>query len=65
MTRDLSAVNVRDFLDAAAREVPDDVFLLHGDDRITYRDFNERVDCAVGALHNPCALQGDHVAFPV
>ena len=65
MTRDLSAVNVRDFLEAAAREVPDDVFLLHGDDRITYRDFNERVDCAARAWHNLGARKGDRVAFMV
>src|SRR5947209_5057093 len=61
--RDLSALNVRDFLEEAAREVPDAPFLIHGQNRVTYRDFNREVDRAAAAWHRLGVRKGDRVAF--
>src|SRR5947207_9749450 len=71
--RDLNALNVRDFLEDAARAVPDETFLiptaggskglLHGQESISYREFNRRVDVAACAWHELGVRKGDRVAF--
>ena len=61
--RDLNALNVRDFLEDAARAVPDETFLIHGQERISYREFNRRVDVAARAWHELGVRKGDRVAF--
>src|SRR5207248_9609440 len=61
--RDLDTLNVRDFLEEAARAVPDETFLIHGPERITYREFHRRVDVAACAWHELGIRKGDRVAF--
>jgi carnitine-CoA ligase len=71
--RDLDALNVRDCLEEAARAVPDETFLipaaggskglLHGQETISYREFNRRVDVAACAWHELGVRKGDRVAF--
>ena len=61
--RDLNALNVRDFLEDAARAVPDETFLVHGQEAISYREFNRRVDVAACAWHELGVRKGDRVAF--
>jgi crotonobetaine/carnitine-CoA ligase len=61
--RDLHTVNVRDFLEEAAHQVPDETFLRYGADEISYREFNRRVDEAASAWHHLGVRKGDRVAF--
>src|SRR5918912_2395831 len=61
--RDLTALNVRDFLEDAARAVPDETFLIYGQETISYREFNRRVDVAACAWHELGVRKGDRVAF--
>src|SRR5919198_3698571 len=61
--RDLNALNVRDFLEDAARAVPDETILIHGQETISYREFNRRVDVAACAWHELGVRKGDRVAF--
>ena len=61
--RDLNALNVRDFLEQAARAVPDETFLIHGQETISYREFDRRVDVAACAWHELGIRKGDRVAF--
>ncbi len=61
--RDLDAINIRDFLEDAARDVPDDTFLVYGEESITYAEFNRRVDLAAAAWHKLGVRKGDRVAF--
>src|SRR5207237_422029 len=61
--RDLDALNVRDFLEEAARAVPDETFLIHGQETISYREFNRRVDVAACAWGELGVRKGDRVAF--
>ena len=61
--RDLSALNARDFLEEAARAVPHDTFLIHGQDSVSYGEFNRRVDRAAFAWHELGVREGDRVAF--
>ena len=61
--RDLSALNVRYFLEDAARAVPDETFLIYGQETISYREFNRRVDLAACAWHELGVRKGDRVAF--
>jgi crotonobetaine/carnitine-CoA ligase len=63
--RDLNTLNVRDFLEEAARAVPDETFLIHGQQRISYGEFNRRVDLAAAAWHQLGVRTGDRVAFMV
>jgi len=62
---DLDRLNVRDFLDAAIREVPDEPFLIWEDAPISYAAFGERVDRAANAWHRLGIRKGDRVAFMV
>jgi len=61
--RDLEAVNVRDFLDEAARAVADETFLVHDGKEVSYREFNHRVDAAASVWHDMGVRKGDRVAF--
>jgi len=61
--RDLSALNVRDFLDEAVREAGDEIFLVHGPNTVTYREFNRQVDAAASAWHRLGVRRGDRVSF--
>src|SRR5918912_1272637 len=61
--RDLTALNLRDFLEDVARAVPDETFLIHGQETISYREFNRRVDVAACAWHELGVRKGDRVAF--
>jgi len=63
--RDLNTLNVRDFLEDAARAVPDETFLIHGQERISYSGFNRQVDLAVSAWYELGVEKGDRVAFMV
>lgn len=61
--RDLEALNVRDFLEEAAAAVPNETFLVHGDERTSYAEFNRRVDASAVAWFNLGIRKGDRVAF--
>lgn len=61
--RDLDTLNVRDFLEDAARTVPDAPFLVHAGRSISYADFNNGVDRAASAWHGLGVRAGDRVAF--
>jgi crotonobetaine/carnitine-CoA ligase len=61
--RDLDALNVGDFLEEAAREVPDAPFLIHEDETVSYREFNRRVDLAASSWSELGVRKGDRVAF--
>ncbi|HEX8918486.1 MAG TPA: AMP-binding protein [Chloroflexota bacterium] len=61
--RDLERLNLRDFLEEAARAVPDQPFIIHGEKQISYREFNRRVDHAAAAWHELGVRKGDRVAF--
>jgi carnitine-CoA ligase len=58
-------LNVRDFLREAVREVPDKTLLIHGQERISYREFNRQVDLAASDWHELGVGKGDRVAFMV
>ena len=60
---ELQWLNVRSFLEAAVEEAPDDTFLVHGAERVTYQDFNRRVDAAAAAWYRLGVRKGDRVAF--
>jgi crotonobetaine/carnitine-CoA ligase len=61
--RDLTRLNVRDFLEEAARAAPHATFLVYGDKEVSYHDFNRQVDQAAAAWHSLGVRQGDRVAF--
>jgi carnitine-CoA ligase len=61
--RDLHALNVRDSLEEAAREAPDRPFLIHGEENVSYGEFNRRVDEAAAAWYELGVRTGDRVAF--
>ena len=61
--RDLDTLNVRDFLEEAAQAVPDETFLVHGQESISYRTFDRQVDVAAFAWHELGVRKGDRVAF--
>jgi len=61
--RDLGALNVREMLEQAARTVPDETFLIHGRESVSYREFNRLVDLAACAWHELGVRKGDRVAF--
>ena len=63
--RDLGRLNVRDFLEAAIADVPDQPFLIWEDEPITYRAFGERVDRAAAAWAGLGVEKGDRVVFMV
>jgi carnitine-CoA ligase len=63
LRRDLAGLSVRDFLEAAAREVPDEPLLIHGQERVTYRELDRAVDRAAAAWHSLGVRKGDRVAF--
>jgi crotonobetaine/carnitine-CoA ligase len=60
--RDLSRLNVRDLLAQAAADAGDDIFLIHGDEQLSYRDFKRRVDRAASAWQVLGVRKGDRVA---
>jgi crotonobetaine/carnitine-CoA ligase len=64
-TMDLDRRNVRDFLEAAVRDVPDQPFLIWQDAPISYATFGERVDRAANAWHRLGIRHGDRVVFMV
>lgn len=63
--RDLRTLNVRDFLDDAARQAPDQPFLIYGPTCVSYREFNHQVDEAAWAWRQLGVRKGDRVAFMV
>lgn len=65
LRRDLTRLNVRDFLETAAREMPDEPLLIHSQDRLTYRELDRAVDRAAAAWHSLGVRKGDRVAFMV
>jgi non-ribosomal peptide synthetase component E (peptide arylation enzyme) len=46
---DLQGLNVRDFLEDAVRRVPDQPFVVTHDERLTYAEFDARVDRTAAA----------------
>jgi crotonobetaine/carnitine-CoA ligase len=63
--RDLDALNVGDFLEEAARAVPDAPFLIHKGGIVSYSELNRRVDDAARAWQGLGVRQGDRVVFMV
>jgi crotonobetaine/carnitine-CoA ligase len=63
--RDLDTLNVGDFLEEAARAVPDAPFLVHEGETVSYRELNRRTDVAAHAWHERGVRKGDRVAFMV
>jgi crotonobetaine/carnitine-CoA ligase len=61
--RDLRLLNVRDFLEEAARDAANETFLLSGEERVTYEEFNRQTDAAASAWHRVGVRKGDRVAF--
>ncbi len=61
--RDLQTLNVRDLWEEAARAVPENTFLIHGDEQVSYREFNRRIDQAASAWFRLGVRKGDRVAF--
>jgi crotonobetaine/carnitine-CoA ligase len=62
---DLTRLNVRDFFDAAARDVPDQPFLIWQDEPISYAAFGERAERAANAWTRLGIEKGDRVVFMV
>jgi crotonobetaine/carnitine-CoA ligase len=62
-SRDLSALNFRDLLQRAAADAGEDVFLIHGEERISFAEFNWRVDQAAAVWYALGVHKGDRVAF--
>jgi crotonobetaine/carnitine-CoA ligase len=64
---DRDDLNVRDFFERAAREAPDDPFLIFtGDDtQYSYREACEMIGRASAAWHSLGVLKGDRVSFMV
>jgi crotonobetaine/carnitine-CoA ligase len=62
---DLTQLNVRDFLDAAVRDVPDQPFLIWQDEPISYAAFGERTERAANAWSRLGIRKGDRVVFMV
>ncbi|MFF1876635.1 AMP-binding protein [Leifsonia sp. NPDC058230] len=62
---DRDALNVRDFFERAAREAPDDPFLIFtGDDeQFSYRRSHELITRAAAAWHSLGVRKGDRVSF--
>lgn len=54
---------MRDFLEEAARQAPNETFLIHGQEHVSYREINRRVDLAAFAWHELGVQKGDRVAF--
>lgn len=63
LDRDLTKLNVRDFLEAAAHDAPDKPFLMYGDEVVSYAEFNRGVDLAASAWYGLGIRTGDRVAF--
>jgi carnitine-CoA ligase len=63
--RNLDLLNVRDFLETAAQEVPDEPLLIWGTERISYAEFNRRVDQAARAWYDLGTRKGDRVVFMI
>jgi crotonobetaine/carnitine-CoA ligase len=61
--RDLEGLNVRDFWEEAVRQAPDEPFLICGEEHMSYREFNRRVDRAASAWFGLGVRKGDRVAF--
>lgn len=61
--RDLSRLSVRALLEDAAKEAPSEPFLIHGDQLVTFQEFNRAVDRAASAWHRIGVRKGDRVAF--
>ena len=62
---DLDALNVRDFLEVAATEAPDEPYLVWEDRTTTFGEFNTAVDRAARAWTDLGVRKGDRVAFMV
>ena len=62
---DLDRLNVRDFLDAAVRDVPDRPFLIWGDEPRSYAAFAERVHRAAAVWWELGVRKRDRVVFMV
>lgn len=61
----LDQLNVRDFLEAAVQDVPDQPYVLWQDQSISYVQLNTRVDRAARMWHDLGVRKGDRVAFMV
>jgi crotonobetaine/carnitine-CoA ligase len=61
--RDLSSLNVGDFLRSAAVEAGDDLFLVFGEHARTYAELDRRVDAAAAAWQALGVRKGDRIAF--
>ena len=62
---DLQGLNVRDFLEDAVRRVPDQPFVVTHDERLTYAEFDARVDRTAAAWQALGVGKGDRVAVLV
>lgn len=65
MSIDLGRLNVRDFLEAAVRDVPDQPFLIWEDEPMSYAAVGEAVDRAAATWADLGVVKGDRVVFMV
>ena len=62
---DLRRLNIRDFLEQAVRDVPDQPFVVTRETTLTYAELDECVDRTAGAWQSLGIGHGDRVAFVV
>jgi crotonobetaine/carnitine-CoA ligase len=60
---ELRGLNVRDFLEAAARAHPERPFLITREEQLSYGEVDRRVDAAAAAWQQLGVAKGDRVAF--
>lgn len=60
---DFASLNLRDFLEEAARAVPDQLFLTGPGGDVTYQDFNQRSNAAANVWYQQGVRKGDRVAI--
>ena len=63
--RDLSRLNVAEMLEEAVRDVPEEPFLISGEEQVTYAEFNRQVDLSACVWHELGVRKDDRVAFMV
>jgi len=54
---------IHNFLENSAARYPDKVAVIHGDERVTYRDLNSRAGSLAGHLQANGIAQGDRIAI--
>jgi len=56
-------MNISKLLTKSARTFPDNLAIAHGSKKLTYAQFNTRVNCLANALYKLGARQGDNIAL--